>query len=280
MQQAFVKLLEDTLVFDYYRGGNYYTVLGDRLRSHPHMVVGQVVGNDLQSYISEYGRLRVPDGSGYCTPAGVQRRTRNVGGRPAMFHWAHVNFYICNGIDLARLITFPKLLKPAVGKHIGRINRGLLELHEDTAQGFQTIAERKKLGMQLLEILLQGSDSGTTIDNEHMRLLQRMQPILEHMHHHISDPLQVQTLAKLFKLSFSRFHELFVTCTGMPPGHYQQQLRLRHAQLLLATSDRAINDIAADCGYDDNHYFSRIFKKHIGQTPSAWRRQYSDEQPI
>lgn len=53
--------------------------------------------------------------------------------------------------------------------------------------------------------------------------------------------------------------------------------RLHCARTRLAGSDRAIGDIAAECGFYDQNYFARWFRKHTGQSPSGWRKARAGE---
>ncbi len=270
MHAGLARLIETTLQFRYYRGGNYHTIISDQPHSMPQMVVGQIVGNGLKSYTDLHGDYIVNDGDGYCTPAGTLKRSVHLKNDAAMFHWAHVDFFVFNGVDLARLVDFPPVFSNNKGKQIGKINRRLLQIWEQEHLSLPDIIERKRLGMQLLEVLIDNTE--TIINAERLRLLERMQPILEHMHDHIADPLQAQNLAALFDLSFSRFYELFTEATGISPGQYQLQLRLKHAQTQLVSTDHPIKDIAESIGYADNHYFSRIFKKTFGMTPGNYRK--------
>ena len=269
MDAKLLQVIETSLDFRYYRGGNYKTIIGDQFSSMPHMVVGQIIGDSLKTIGADGHQHIVDDGNGYCAQAGIVRRSVHIHQRPAMFHWAHLDYFILGGIDLGRLVQFPRVLPTHVGNRIGKINRALLKSldHVDLA----SIVERKRLGMNLLSLLL--ADPNTTINSQNLHLLQRMHNAISHMQEHIADPLQVHRLASMQNLSCSRFHELFLQATGMSPGQYQIQLRLQHAQMQLINSDMPIKTIAESIGYSDNHYFSRIFKKHVQLTPSAYRAQ-------
>lgn len=269
MDTKLLQVIEASLDFRYYRGGNYKTIISDQWSSMPHMVVGQIIGDSLKTINVHGGHHLVHDGNGYCAQAGILRRSLHMHQRRAMFHWAHLDFFILGGIDLGRLVRFPRVLPTTIGNRIGKINRALLKTlnHFD----LNNIVARKRLGMELLSLLL--ADPTTEINSENLHVLQRVQPALIHMQEHIADPLQVQRLARLQHLSCSRFHELFLQATGLSPGQYQLQLRLQHAQIQLINSKKPIKAIAESIGYTDNHYFSRIFKKHVQLTPSAYRAQ-------
>ena len=60
----------------------------------------------------------------------------------------------------------------------------------------------------------------------------------------------------------------------MTVGHYLRQLQLCQAKHLLRTQDCLIGEVAARCGFDDSNYFSVVFTRDTGLTPSAWRQQF------
>jgi len=56
--------------------------------------------------------------------------------------------------------------------------------------------------------------------------------------------------------------------TGMTIHQYVIQLRIKKALNLILNTDKSICDISLEVGYEDIHYFSRLFKKKTGYTPS------------
>jgi AraC-like DNA-binding protein len=77
---------------------------------------------------------------------------------------------------------------------------------------------------------------------------------------------------------FSRdhFRRLFRTETGYSPLDYLRRKRIEHAKRLLeygGSSKRKIKDICALCGFEDQYYFSRVFKKVAGKSPTDWERR-------
>ncbi len=60
--------------------------------------------------------------------------------------------------------------------------------------------------------------------------------------------------------------------TGMTPMQYIISVRMTHAQQLLSTTDYTITEISAVVGYDNPLYFSRLFKKQIGLSPTDYRK--------
>lgn len=60
---------------------------------------------------------------------------------------------------------------------------------------------------------------------------------------------------------------------GFTPMQYILSIRISSAQSLLETTEYNIAEIAAIVGYDDPLYFSRLFKKQIGVSPSEFRKR-------
>lgn len=96
--------------------------------------------------------------------------------------------------------------------------------------------------------------------------------IVNYMQANLSKKLTVKDLAVEFSYSISQFQNLFRKKTGIPPIDYFIQLKMQKACQLLAFSDLRIKTIAADIGYQDPYYFSRIFHKVMGISPLMYRR--------
>jgi AraC-like DNA-binding protein len=86
--------------------------------------------------------------------------------------------------------------------------------------------------------------------------------------------LSLAEVAQACHVSESWLYHSFSEHSGFSPLAFVIRLRLHEACRTLATTDRKLDDIAASVGYDDPFYFSRLFKKHIGLAPSAYRREY------
>ena len=78
-------------------------------------------------------------------------------------------------------------------------------------------------------------------------------------------------VARELGLSWERFRKLFRQQSGISPGAYRLRRRLERAQAELLADKRSINEIASDLGYANPFTFSRLFHRHVGCTPTAWR---------
>jgi AraC-like DNA-binding protein len=93
---------------------------------------------------------------------------------------------------------------------------------------------------------------------------------------HPEKPVNVNLQAQLMGLTARALENAFKARKGTTVIMYVQQQRLLKAKQLIANTNTSIADIAQEVGYTDHSYFSRIFKRAIGQTPNEYRRQASD----
>jgi AraC-like DNA-binding protein len=93
----------------------------------------------------------------------------------------------------------------------------------------------------------------------------------EYLHAHPAEAVTLQDLAEVSGLSMYRLARTFKADTGLPPHHYQIQLRVLRAKQLLAAG-RPIAEAAEECGFYDQAHLTDQFKRHVGVTPGAYTR--------
>ena len=116
------------------------------------------------------------------------------------------------------------------------------------------------------------TDTTPTLAVEQRQAADRLQPALDYILHHYPKDFSVQTLAQMCNMSVYHFCRVFKVLTGNTPICYINQLRISKAAALLSASQMSIAEIAAAVGIADECYFSRCFKKQIGQSPSTYRK--------
>ena len=85
-----------------------------------------------------------------------------------------------------------------------------------------------------------------------------------------SGDLNLKTVASKFAMSESYFSKQFKNVTGVGFNEYVNISRVSAAEKMLVKSNRAITEIAADCGFNDSNYFAAVFKKIKGITPKKY----------
>lgn len=87
------------------------------------------------------------------------------------------------------------------------------------------------------------------------------------------DNIRLDQLAKLVGLSPSYFSHAFKASTGLAPHQWQMRARINRVKRTLVETDISLTMVATNSGFSDAAHFSRIFRKEVGITPSAWRRE-------
>ena len=100
-----------------------------------------------------------------------------------------------------------------------------------------------------------------------------MKRVLEHIHSHISDSVDVEQLADVACVTKPYFIKLFKREFGFSPVQYINRKKVERAQLLLFTSDMPVKEVAYSLGFSDHSYFIRLFRKSAGITPQEYRRR-------
>lgn len=114
----------------------------------------------------------------------------------------------------------------------------------------------------------------------------RFQKVFQYIDAHLDGDLSVETLSRVAAFSKYHFHRQFSELFEMSVYRYVQLCRLKRASFELAFRGRRVVDIALASGYDGSESFSRAFKRHTGQSPSAFRKQpqwepwYATYQPL
>jgi AraC-like DNA-binding protein len=93
------------------------------------------------------------------------------------------------------------------------------------------------------------------------------------MHENIHKKLTLKDLANYSKLSTSHFSALFQLKTGFSPLNYFSQLKIQQSCHYIDFTDMKINKICIMMGFDDPLYFSRVFTKIMGISPTEYRKK-------
>jgi AraC family transcriptional regulator len=125
--------------------------------------------------------------------------------------------------------------------------------------------------LRLLTVLTEPVDSELVVNRGGLAPWQKRKLDL-YLNEHIEDRVRLDDLAELVSLSISHFCRAFKETCGITPHTYIMRLRLELAQKLMLTTRDPLSQIALACGLADLAHLSKLFRRELGQTPSAWRR--------
>ena len=89
---------------------------------------------------------------------------------------------------------------------------------------------------------------------------------------HYEEKLSLESVASHFFIDKHYLARLFKEQYGVTLVTYLQQVRITHAKRMLRFTDKSIEEIGLECGIGELNYFSRVFKKLEGVSPSEFRR--------
>lgn len=107
-------------------------------------------------------------------------------------------------------------------------------------------------------------------DNAHV--VEEINKATLYFNEHYSEDISIDDYAQNNHVSVSWFIRNFKQCTGSTPMQYILSKRIYNAEILLHDSTYNVTEIAEIVGYDNPLYFSRIFKKVKGISPSEYRK--------
>jgi two-component system, response regulator YesN len=178
-----------------------------------------------------------------------------------------LRYLIKNYIFMDFIVATAKLVK----EWGGDIDLVVPELNsiETILMNIKTIEDLREQASKILISALTFRDSQTK--NQHANLIRRAKDYIDD--HYMEANLSLNDISTLVNLSPSHFSVVFGQETGQTFKDYLTEVRIQKAkELLRATALRSI-DISYQVGYNDPHYFSYVFKKNTGFSPSEFRSQ-------
>ncbi|HET8844196.1 MAG TPA: AraC family transcriptional regulator [Ktedonobacteraceae bacterium] len=103
----------------------------------------------------------------------------------------------------------------------------------------------------------------------------QMRRVIDFIQAHLDQDLSLEALAQQVDFSPYHFARLFRQTTGESPHQFVLRQRIERAQQLLEKTDVPLGHIALESGFADQSHLTQAFKRHLGQTPRAYRRDRS-----
>lgn len=114
------------------------------------------------------------------------------------------------------------------------------------------------------------SEIGKYAPRDRARLIE---PALEHIAKHYKETVKNDELAALTGLSTVYFRKLFTEHVGRSPIDYALSLRIEKAKEMLSGDCGSMTEVALALGYQSIYDFSRSFKRHVGFSPTEYKRR-------
>lgn len=156
-------------------------------------------------------------------------------------------------------------------RSVGRLER-MFELFESADP-----AREMKITGELYLLLAEFWSAGVSVSREteapsEARTLERLKEALKFVETNFGRKLTVRELAEAAGMSEGHFCRVFKTYMRRTPVEYVNHFRLRYAARRLSDSDATVGEAAAEAGFDNFSYFSKLFRSLYDCTPSEYRK--------
>lgn len=123
-----------------------------------------------------------------------------------------------------------------------------------------------------LSLLVEKSDRGVVSENTSERHIKSAKKFISYNY---SLPISVEDVAAGAGVSRSTLFRAFTEVLAISPIEYLTHFRIEQACRLLKHTELSVTSVSLSSGYEDPLYFSKVFKRYKGISPSAYRKKYS-----
>ncbi|MEQ7051276.1 helix-turn-helix domain-containing protein [Paenibacillus alvei] len=158
---------------------------------------------------------------------------------------------------------------------VGRLLTEMLEEYRGAKRFYELVLKANLL--KLLSVIIREysklADKPSEEDERVEKYRELMKAVMDYIHEHFAEELRLERLCRQFNISKTYFCYLFKRFTGKTFNDYLIDLRVSKAAHWLVATDKSVTEICFGTGFNDLAYFSRMFKRHTGMSPSKYKKQ-------
>ena len=250
--------------------GYYPYAFGHRMARQQHQDHLLIFCTDGEGTVeADNASLTIQAGDIIVLPKGTPHQYQAKVDRPWSIYWVHFTGELSNQF-LEPLLTAQQnlaILNPASHAKIVSDFEILLGVRQ-TGYNQRSFIHASNLLKQMLSYLGSNHPAIKTRQGAYFDLSAVHALMQEKLH----GQLALEELAEKVNLSKYHFSSKYKAITGQSPIQHFLHLKMEHACFLLDISGNSIKTISQNLGYDDSYYFSRLFKKIMGLSPSEYRQ--------
>lgn len=174
-------------------------------------------------------------------------------------------------------VTFAEHLRPADDGVISALRRMRAGVRSGEASAlwledrFHDLAERLLLAQQAIRREVAAVPAVRAATRE--ELFRRLCRGRDFLHASFAEPLTLRRIAREACLAPHHFHRRFRAAFGQTPHDYLVRLRLARARALLRATEMPVTEVCLEVGFESLGSFSALFHRHVGVSPTAYRRR-------
>ncbi len=206
-------------------------------------------------------------------PQGVKHTVHATMQEESKVYAIHFFSTLYGGIDFVKLMGFPYKLPARPGWPYEMLCQQMAREYAVKAPGWTMTMNNRLFDFLLYAIRHESGLITTQGGMDAQPLLPRLLPVLDWIDKNLDSPdITVSDLARHVYMSETHFRRLFKKLFAMSPMQFIRHRRIERACFLLRTSEMPIKQISYQCGFVEDAFFSRVFRRMVGTPPAAYRR--------
>ena len=198
-----------------------------------------------------------------CARPGQNRRTH----LPYRCYFIHM---VIEDDLLQDMLTVPSFFKPAKMEPYRKLFKKLYKYYENSTQKDDVILQ--SLVLELIYKLNNDAKLQTSTKFDKGGNYEVINSVISYISDNLHDNLSLEIVANHVGFSPIYFHNLFKSSTGLTLHQYVEDLRIKKASTLLATTTMSLAEIAFECGFSSQSYFNYAFKRKKKMTPREYTK--------
>jgi len=178
-------------------------------------------------------------------------------------YWIHCTF-TCNDKDLLNTISLPHFIDVDNEKYVTELFKKVLTNND------HSITSRLKQKSYILQLLAYYFEKSNIL-SENIFKDDRISLLMAYIEENLHSEITINDLSDILHFHPNYLIRYFKDNMGVPPMEFINNLRVESAKKMLQGADLLINEISDQVGFRNAYYFSRVFKKKTGFTPSDYR---------
>ncbi len=210
------------------------------------------------------GAILIEPGQLYLLPCNMP--LKNEGIEPCTHYWIH---FVSKQLQTIPMLNHPLSVRLARLDSVREQMQNVLMWMKSCASFAEAIALKNAVSELLVPFLEKLSGP-----MPNAATLSRFMKIVDYIDLRLDREIEVAELNALAGMSRAEFSAAFRQVFGVPPKQYISLRRLLRARQLLLETPLPIKEIATQCGYHDEFFFHRMFKKYMKTTPAKYRKYF------
>lgn len=216
------------------------------------------------SYINT-DKMSIDPGMIICAKPGQIRHTK------LPFKCYYIHFIVTDGKLYDNLMYIPNYVKTNKYEKYYDIFKKMCEYYNSGIDSDEILLH--SLILKLIHTLITDSKMQTKHDYVIGNNCKTIENIIKYIKENLTSDLSLKTIANKAGFSPIHFHNIFKSSTGKTLREYVEEQRIKKAANMLITTDYTLAEIAYECGFSSQSYFSYAFKHRMSKTPKEYAKE-------